>query len=167
MYDTTPEHGPQQPGGRYFCAYWQHEYTVDAMYTTVHPMRDDANGAFRWIPGSTWYNVTWIPSEDAIHPRASAQWRGDGYRKGSHCTSWDARRDEIISQANGPRRPAASDARSVAGQPLRSLMDATHHTPAAAGGLLHPGRGGRGEAPRFPEGRAGHLVESRRGQGAC
>src|SRR5690349_20848454 len=94
MYDTAPEYGPQQPGGRYFCGYWHHEYTVDAMRTTVH-LSDDGS---RWIPGATWYDVTWIPSEDAIHPRASAQWRGEGYRKGTHCTSWDARRDEIVSQ---------------------------------------------------------------------
>ena len=97
MYDTTPDHGPQRPGGRYFCAYWRHEYMVDTMFTTVHAVTDAA-GAARWIPGATWYDVTWIPSEDAIHPRASDQWRGDGYRAGRHCTAWDAHRDQVVSQ---------------------------------------------------------------------
>jgi len=77
------ETDPRKPGGRYFCGYWQQEYTVTA--TEV-------------IHGVLWLDVTWIPSEDARHPRASAQWRGDGYRKTRHCTAWDARRDEIISQ---------------------------------------------------------------------
>lgn len=93
MYDTALEHGPQEPGGRYFCGYWAHEYTVDAMWTLVYRAGDDT----RWIPGPTWYAVTWVPSEDATHPRQSPQWRGEGYRRGTHCTNWDAQRDEIVA----------------------------------------------------------------------
>jgi hypothetical protein len=85
------------PGGRYFSAYWAHEYTVDSMFTTIDPARG-ADGSFvRWNRGTTFFDVTWIPSEDAVHPRQSSQWRGDGYHATRHCTSWD-RRDEIVSQ---------------------------------------------------------------------
>ena len=84
---------PRVPGGRYFCGYWHHEYRVDAMFTTVYRAEDDS----RWIPGTTFFDVTWIPTEDATHPRASDQWRGDGYHQTRHCTSWD-KRDEIITQ---------------------------------------------------------------------
>jgi len=91
---TLADTGPRVPGGRYFCGYWQHEYMVDAIYTTVHRSEDGS----RWIDGATWFHVTWIPSEDAIHPRASDQWRGEGYRKGSHCTAWDARNDVVVRQ---------------------------------------------------------------------
>ena len=92
----TAQTDPRMPGGRYFSAYWAHEYTVDAMFTTIDPFTDD-RGGFRWLRGTTFYYVTWVPSEDATHPRQSQQWRGEGYRKGRHCTSWD-RRDEIVSQ---------------------------------------------------------------------
>jgi hypothetical protein len=97
MYDTTAETGPQVPGGRYLCAYWAHEYVIDAMFTAVHHVTD-ASGASRWIPGATWYDVTWIPAEDAVSVRASEQWRGSGYQRGRHCTSWDHQRDQIVSQ---------------------------------------------------------------------
>ena len=73
---------PRQVGGRYFSAYWAHEYRVDAI---------DIAG------GTTWYTVTWIPTEDATHPRASQQWTGDGYHQTRHCTPWD-RRDQIVSR---------------------------------------------------------------------
>lgn len=92
MYES--EYGPMVPGGRYLCGYWQHEYTLDALYVTVHRSEDGT----RWIPGVTWFDVTWIPSEDALDPRASSQWVGDGYRKGRHCTMWDMRNDKIVSQ---------------------------------------------------------------------
>jgi hypothetical protein len=83
-------------GGRYFSGYWAHEYTVDVMFTTVDPFTDE-RGRFRWLRGTAWFEVTWIPSEDALHPRVSGQWRGAGYERGRHCTPWD-RRDEIVSQ---------------------------------------------------------------------
>lgn len=113
---TIPARDPRQPGGRYFSGYWRHEYTVDVMFCTVYPSRDDATGAFRWVPGVTWYGITWIPSELAMHPRASAQWRGEGHRSGRHCTMWDAHRDEVVSQPaqcsdrSEDRTPADPDA---------------------------------------------------------
>ena len=84
MAKTHAQTDPRKVGGRYFCGYWRHEYRVDAIST-----RDGA---------VLWFDVTWIPTEDATHPRASAQWRGDGYHKTRHCTTWDARRDEIVSE---------------------------------------------------------------------
>jgi hypothetical protein len=80
---TQAQADPRKVGGRYFCGYWRHEYMVDAI--------DD-------IDGVRWVTVTWIPSEDAVHPMASDQWRGDGYRKGRHCTMWDRRNDVIVSE---------------------------------------------------------------------
>jgi hypothetical protein len=87
---------PRVVGGRYFSGYWAHEYTVDVMFTTVDPFTDE-RGGFRWLRGTTWFWVTWIPSEDAVHPRVSGQWRGEGYHSGQHCTAWD-RRDEVVCQ---------------------------------------------------------------------
>ena len=80
---TQAQTDPRKVGGRYFGAYWAHEYRVDAI--------DESNGA-------RWFTVTWIPTEDATHPRASEQWIGDGYHQTRHCTPWDARRDEIVSE---------------------------------------------------------------------
>lgn len=60
--------GPQVPGGRYLCGYWQQEYTVLA----IASLTDDSTPVF------------------------TVQW-ADG-RKGSHCTAWDARRDRVIAQ---------------------------------------------------------------------
>ena len=59
--------GPQVPGGRYLCGYWQEEYTVLAMWSQV-------DGRQRWI------RVMWA----------------DG-RVGSHCTPWDARSDRVVA----------------------------------------------------------------------
>ena len=84
---------PRMPGGRYFSAYWAREYEVTRMYSTVHRSEDDT----RYLPGTTWLDVLWLDSAEAIHPRVSDQWRGNGYERTTHCTSWD-RRDEIVSQ---------------------------------------------------------------------
>lgn len=80
---TQAETDPRKVGGRYFSAYWAHEYTVDAI--------DETSGV-------KWFTVTWIPTEDATHPRQSEQWRGEGYRTGRHCTAWDGRRDQIVAE---------------------------------------------------------------------
>ena len=53
--------GPQVPGGRYLCAYWQEEYTVLAIGSQV----DDA-----W----PWFRVQWADGREAVH-----------------CTPWDRR----------------------------------------------------------------------------
>jgi len=80
---TQAQADPREVGGRYFCNYWRHEYRVDAI--------DETNGI-------KWFTVTWIPTEDATHPRQSEQWRGDGYHQSRHCTAWDSRSDEIVSE---------------------------------------------------------------------
>ena len=59
---------PRKPGGRYFCGYWRQEYEVLAMWSGIR----HATG---------WMRVLWA----------------DGHET-QHCTSWDARRDRIISQ---------------------------------------------------------------------
>lgn len=61
---------PRQVGGRYWCAYWRKEYTVDAIE------RDRDSGS-----QTTWLDVTW---EDG--------------RKGRHCTAWDHQRDKVVKQ---------------------------------------------------------------------
>ena len=80
---TQAQTDPRKVGGVYFCNYWRHEYRVDAI--------DNRNGVL-------WFTVTWIPTEDATHPRQLEQWRGDGYHQTRHCTAWNARSDEIVSQ---------------------------------------------------------------------
>ena len=79
---TQAQTDPRKVGGRYFNAYWSQEYRVDGI--------EDRNGV-------RWFTVTWIPAEDSSHPRVSQQWAGEGYRVTTHCTPWDARRDEIVS----------------------------------------------------------------------
>lgn len=62
------EIGPQVPGGRYLCGYWQEEYTVEAIASLI----DDATAVF---------TVRWA----------------DGHR-GTHMTPWNARADRVVSQ---------------------------------------------------------------------
>ena len=45
--------GPQQVGGRYLCAYWRQEYTVDAIEITEG--------------GSIWFSVTWADGHKGRH----------------------------------------------------------------------------------------------------
>lgn len=85
--------GPCKPGGRYICGYWQHEYEVISI-------QYDGNGDQRSI------TVRWVPWEDSTEPyksaqqfpRISRQWEGEGYRTGTHMTSWDNRNDTVVSQ---------------------------------------------------------------------
>jgi len=93
MRKTQAQTDPRMVGGRYFSAYWAREYEVTRMYSTVHRAEDDS----RWVPGATWLDVLWLDAAEAIHPRVSDQWRGNGYERTTHCTAWD-RRDEIVSQ---------------------------------------------------------------------
>ena len=62
--------GPQQVGGRYYCAYWHYEYTV--LMITEHEItcRQETAGAFPDQIGRVW----------------------------THRTAWDAGRDKVISQ---------------------------------------------------------------------
>jgi hypothetical protein len=45
--------GPQVPGGRYFCGYWQAEYTVDAIACT--------------LDGTALFTVTWADGRRGSH----------------------------------------------------------------------------------------------------
>jgi hypothetical protein len=59
--------GPQVPGGRYLCSYWQRTYTVVAMGTMV-------DGGWPWI------TVRWDDTGEVA----------------THCTAWD-RRDRVVA----------------------------------------------------------------------
>lgn len=64
--------GPQLPGGRYLCGYWQNEYTVDAMGTRI-------DGRDPWVTG-TWQTG---PATGTTT---------------THSTAWDHRRDRVITR---------------------------------------------------------------------
>ena len=55
-----PDAMATEPGGRYFEAYWDREYTVDGVSTDVRMQFDPDTGQTRWIPGKTWLEVSWI-----------------------------------------------------------------------------------------------------------
>lgn len=60
MFDYTDKYGPQQVGGRYFCAYWRKEYTVTAL---------DPDGfiSIKWEDGRTGRHLTpWDHGRDRV-----------------------------------------------------------------------------------------------------
>lgn len=60
MFDYTDKYGPQQVGGRYFCAYWRKEYTVTAL---------DPDGfiSIKWEDGTTGRHLTpWDHGRDRV-----------------------------------------------------------------------------------------------------
>ena len=59
---------PRRVGGRYYCGYWQDEYTVTAI---------DAETPCG-SPGP-WFTVVW----------------SDGHST-THCTAWDAKQDRVV-----------------------------------------------------------------------
>jgi hypothetical protein len=67
---TLADRDPRQPGGSYYCAYWQEPYQVLAMWSDV-------------AGRALWLRVNWI----------------DRGQVTTHCTAWDARRDQVMSVA--------------------------------------------------------------------
>lgn len=65
--------GPQVPGGRYLCGYWQEEYELLALGM----LTDRA---------TLWFRVRWLtgPSAGAVV---------------THMTSWNARADRVLAEA--------------------------------------------------------------------
>lgn len=63
-------YGPQVPGGRYLCGYWNKTYTVISI--------DMIEG----------YSLPWI----------TVRWE-DG-RIGRHCTAWEPKRDKVLSEVS-------------------------------------------------------------------
>ena len=78
---TQAQTDPRKVGGRYFNGYWCQEYTVTS--TEVRH-------------GVLWLTCQWHAWTPESHPRVSPHW--DDERVTVHCTRWDARRDEIVSQ---------------------------------------------------------------------